>query len=248
MPVRRSMAMARSSDGSVSPDSHWDTSDGETPCSFANARRLCLVRFRCAARLNMGRTLIQPDCTRQAESAGFLLLDAESLHHVRAERLTVPETGEIGYKSAGMPAPERFAFNVKRLLGTGSQRQLAQKLGVSPSLISQWIRGDTGTTLAQLDRIAHALGVDVSELLADASVARTAPEVLQNEYDSGKSSSASQQGDYVPSSRDSVSALAAALLDAARALNNAATELSRQSVATPRVSRPPRGKGSGGTG
>lgn len=181
---------------------------------------------------------MQARCTRQAENAGFLLLDAETLHPVCSEILTVLPTEGTCYKSERMAAPERFAANVKRLLGDKSQRHLAQKLGVSPSLVSQWIKGATGTTLAQMDRIAEALGVDVGELLTDPSavslteekVAHSAAIPLSAPTESVSLPAPSQGVPHHDDSGDRALSdeVVRSISDAAAALSKAAAELARR--------------------
>lgn len=45
-------------------------------------------------------------------------------------------------------------------------REIGERAGLSESFLSQLERGHTGATIASLQRIAHALGVEVSDLFA----------------------------------------------------------------------------------
>lgn len=71
------------------------------------------------------------------------------------------------------PIMDTFRYNLKRIREERllTQRDLAEKLGVSQGCISR-LEGHArkyryGPTLAELDRIANALGVQIQELIAD---------------------------------------------------------------------------------
>lgn len=65
------------------------------------------------------------------------------------------------------PLRERLTFHVERLLKElgWSRTDLAGKVGVTPSAISQWLNEKNSTPLETLDRLAAALKIDVTELI-----------------------------------------------------------------------------------
>jgi DNA-binding Xre family transcriptional regulator len=57
--------------------------------------------------------------------------------------------------------------NVRRLRGSMSARELGEKAGVSPSVVTAGETGRRNITLANLADLAAALGVDPADLLRD---------------------------------------------------------------------------------
>lgn len=70
-------------------------------------------------------------------------------------------------KGKSMEMLENFAANVKRLLEDRnmSRQELAKKSEVSYAHINMILKGDRNPTLYTAIKIAHALGVTLSELL-----------------------------------------------------------------------------------
>ena len=58
----------------------------------------------------------------------------------------------------------RMIADTRRDLGL-TQRELANKVGVTAQAVSKWERGSSCPDIAILDEIAESLGVSVSELL-----------------------------------------------------------------------------------
>lgn len=58
----------------------------------------------------------------------------------------------------------RMIADTRRDLGL-TQRELANKVGVTAQAVSKWERGSSCPDIAILDEIADTLGVSVSELL-----------------------------------------------------------------------------------
>jgi transcriptional regulator with XRE-family HTH domain len=65
-------------------------------------------------------------------------------------------------------ARSRLARNVRLLLAREgwNQLDLARKAGLSQGMISQLLAGEKGVRLSTLDKVAHALQVDVGDLFA----------------------------------------------------------------------------------
>lgn len=79
---------------------------------------------------------------------------------VRAERLTVPEAQQA-YQEAARAF--RIGEEVRRLrIERGlSQQELAERIGLSQSVIARLEAGGVEPRLSTLDRVAKALGVEV---------------------------------------------------------------------------------------
>ena len=61
-----------------------------------------------------------------------------------------------------------------------TQRQLAQAIGSSDSLIAKWMSGTTGMSVRSARKVAEFLGVTVDELLSDGPLA---PETIASLFD-----------------------------------------------------------------
>ena len=72
----------------------------------------------------------------------------------------------------GDPAWEAFAASLRRRLGPtrGSHTSLAQRLGMQPTELADWLRLRSRPALRDLGRVARALGISTDELLADMGI------------------------------------------------------------------------------
>ena len=77
-----------------------------------------------------------------------------------------PEIAELAHE---VDPPAILAFNIiqMRTRRGMTQAQLAEAIGVAQPRIAEVERGDANPRLVTLSRIAHALGVTLSELLED---------------------------------------------------------------------------------
>lgn len=48
-----------------------------------------------------------------------------------------------------------------------SQRELAEKIGVSPTIVSAWCRGEKSPRMTKVDMICHVLNISRSDLMLD---------------------------------------------------------------------------------
>ena len=79
---------------------------------------------------------------------------------VRAERLTAPEARDAYWQAS---RAHRIGEEVRRLREERglSQRELAERMGASQSVIARLEAGAVEPTIATLDRVAAALGVEL---------------------------------------------------------------------------------------
>lgn len=82
--------------------------------------------------------------------------DAKTIKHL-------PHAPRRGPRRRGAPSPIAAA----RMAAGMTQAQLAEAIGVKPQQIGSWERGDRHPKLDALQRMADALGCDVSALLKD---------------------------------------------------------------------------------
>lgn len=66
-----------------------------------------------------------------------------------------------------MSGKERLAKNLKRFKGAQTERELARRLGVSSGTVNKILNRELNITITTLDKIASALGVDVTDLLKE---------------------------------------------------------------------------------
>ena len=72
----------------------------------------------------------------------------------------------------GDPAWEAFAASLRRRLGSarGTHTSLAQRLGMQPTELADWLRLRSRPALRDLSKVARALGITTGELLADMGI------------------------------------------------------------------------------
>ena len=158
-----------------------------------------------------------------------------------------------------MVGRQRFAAQLRRLLKSHetvhTQDDLALKIGVKRSVVSQWLSGRTGTTIDRLTQIAVALDVDVSVLLSPLESEKPEHGPLQRRR-SSDSLAAHPEAQGVPNDRrerravPTLSDVASALTQAAFALTAAAAGLDSlshagESMAAPAGTQPHGGRNAG---
>jgi replicative DNA helicase len=106
--------------------------------------------------------LLQSDFISAATEFGNLKVRIETSHGTRAASLFVTANLEQSQINR-----ERFGIRLRQILGNYPQvsdRQLAQEIGVSPSLLCQWQKGICTPTLEMVKRICDYFNIDSSEL------------------------------------------------------------------------------------
>ena len=87
-------------------------------------------------------------------------------NEIKAQRANSSERRH-GYEQAGRSI--RLAFEIRALREKKglSQRELAERVGTTQSAIARLKAGNISPSLATLDRIAHALGAELTVTLTD---------------------------------------------------------------------------------
>lgn len=64
-------------------------------------------------------------------------------------------------------------YKEKNFPGKGGGNRLAQRLGIRPQLLSQWIGGSKEPTILQLHSLAKTFGISIQELCAMPKIRKT---------------------------------------------------------------------------
>jgi replicative DNA helicase len=107
--------------------------------------------------------LIQADFTTAVLEFGNLKVRVETSNGTRATSLFVTanlEQSQVNRQQFGVRLKQLLEMRVKT-----SDRQLAQEIGVSPSLLSQWQKGISAPTPEMLNRLCEQLRIDFAELV-----------------------------------------------------------------------------------